>query len=136
MLMIDILKKNFFIFCFFLLVAQQFNLFHDTYGIIINSYEKRLEKFYGDCNGISYGFVKKIYKDYNLIEKLKLKEKNIKVENFDDYPSIYGYFYNPKYIDSEKYLILLNLEKKSLEKKFNNYKIILNKNNCYLIKND
>ena len=134
--MIVFLKKNFLIFCLFLLVAQQSSLFHDVYGIIKYSYEKRLEKFYGDCNGISYGFVKKIFNNYNLKKKLDLNEKNIKIKNFADYPSIYSFFYNPKFDDSEKYLIVLNLDKKDLDKKFEKYKIILKQNNCYLLKND
>ena len=106
------------------LISHQLNFFHNTYSILKTNYNIRLINFYGDCGKISYGFVKNIYDDLNLRKKLNIHSKNIKILNFGDYPSVYSYFYNPKFDESVKYVIVLNINEIDLKKqiqKFRNY---------------
>lgn len=80
----------------------------------------------GYCENQGYGFVKKIYEKYKI---------NISVFNFGDHPASGSYFYNMKYRSDENYLIFINLSPKIFFDKYkNDFKVLLNENNCFLLK--
>lgn len=94
----------------------------NIYGLLLTEYEKRQESLYGDCDKHGFGFSKKIYSKYNF-------DKNIKIVNEGDYASIGSLFYNPNKKYDLNYQIYINSKKK-----FKDYEIIENYENCYLVK--
>lgn len=113
----------------FLVIFSIFDTFTNTYILLRENYEKRMVKRAGDCNAQGYGFYKNI--------KLKFPniKSNITAINFDDFPSPEGYFFRYDYQISKNYLILINADKKIINKYLsNNFNIIHSDKNCYLLK--
>lgn len=123
------IKKKIEIFFFlilFLILSVKFNFFLNGYIILKNNIQSRLIETYGYCYPQAYGFIKYIN------EKYDLNNKNIKTSNREVLPSSEIFTYSNKKIPSS-YEILINYNKKDLEKINNKFRIIDNKQQCYLI---
>ena len=72
------------------LIFHNFSIFDNIYFILKNNYEKRNIINYGYCSKEGYGFVSEIKKKF-------LKNKNIKLNNYENYPQIDGVFFNPTF---------------------------------------
>lgn len=124
-----ITKNKFFLYLIIILsMAVNYNFFLNTYTLIKNDYSKRLISIYGICEKEGYGFAKLISDKYDL-------KYNVNIINGEPslYPSIGGLFYDKKKILSKDYIILINFKNK-VNKKFPNFKIIEQIENCYFIK--
>ena len=73
---IKIIKKNYIVFLIFLALATYLNFFTNIYSLYKRDYNERLIRTYSYCNGISYGYIKKIY------DKFLLNDKKIYIINF------------------------------------------------------
>ena len=131
---IKIIKKNYVIFLIFLVFASYSNFFTNIYSLYKRDYNERLIRAYGYCNGISYGYIKKIYDNF------LLDEKKIYIINFEIYPVSYGLFPDLKKDYDSNNLILLNYKKnneselKKLKISLTKYKLIDNDDNCFFYK--
>lgn len=131
---IKIIKKNYVIFLIFLVFASYSNFFTNIYSLYKRDYNERLIRAYGYCNGISYGYIKKIYDNF------LLDEKKIYIINFEIYPVSYGLFPNLKKDYYSYNLLLLNYKKnnepelKKLKINLTEYKLIDNDDNCFFYK--
>ena len=105
---------------FTIIVLSKFH--YNFYGLLKSSYEERLIFSYGLCNKHGYGFVQKVKNNFII-------NKNIKVINEGNYPSIGSFFYdsNKKY-DYQR-VILIN-PKKDIKKE----KILYKYKNCFFVK--
>ena len=126
-------KKIIYLFIF-LIFTTNTHFFNDLYNIFYRGYEERMIRTYGYCDGISYGFIKKIKSKF-----LKFENKVIIINNYI-FPSSLGLFPD-LLIDKEKNnIILLNfsdLNKKKLVKfniNIDDYKLIYNEDKCYFLK--
>jgi len=137
-------KKICFFSIFFLVVLflENFQIFKKTILLISRDTDRRMIDHHGHCSGESVGFVKYLYKKYEF-------EKIPKIVNFDrmvpdNYWSIFKFDIKiQNKIYNYDYIILLNYNSKSLTKidnpelgeKFDieNYKVIENLKNCYLL---
>jgi hypothetical protein len=132
--MLNILKKNINYIFLFLIFSTITHFFNDVYNIYHRTYQERLERSYGFCNGISYGYIKKIK------DKFLKNEKKIYIINLQIYPSSSGLFPDLIVDKKKNNLILLNFNylKKSelsgLGININEYKIINHEENCYYLK--
>lgn len=121
-------KKNIFYFIFIFFILFQFNFFLNFYTILKKNYSDRMQFYGGYCSNQGYGFIKKIYKEKKITD-------NIIVKNFNDRPSIEGYFYNVKNSNSKNYIILIGAQEKELKIYLDNkYYPIEQYNDCYLLK--
>ena len=121
-------KYIYFLSLFFLIIFLKF--FENTYIILKNDYDLRLTNEYGFCEKTSYGFIKHIYKKYNL-------KKNIKIINDESHPSSDSFVYKPNMPYYDEYLILLNYNENDSKIDMANFTVIEKIKNCYyLIKND
>ena len=133
--MLKIEKKKIYYFLLFIIISTNTHFFNDLYNIYIRKYEERMIRTYDYCDGISYGFIKKIKDNY-----LKV-DKKIYIINNDIFPSSLSLFpdLQSDKID-KKDLILLNfptISKETLLKfdlDLNNYDLILKEFNCYYLK--
>jgi hypothetical protein len=92
------------------------------------NYSERMNFNAGYCDNQGYGFIERMYKEKKFIE-------NILVKNFNNQPNIHGYFYNIKKKDSSKFIILIGAQSSQLYTFIkNDYRIVEQFNNCYLIK--
>ena len=104
-----------------------------SFFLISKDYKKRMSDHHGYCGNESVGFIDYLYKKYNF----KKIPKIINNEVPDEYWSLFRFdknIRNKKY--NYEYLILLNHnQEKIMSKEFNinNYKIIENNKNCYLL---
>lgn len=128
------IKKIYFFFFIFLIFTTNTHFFNDLYNIFFRNYDERMIRTYGDCGGISYGFIKKIKSNF-----LKFEKKIITINN-DIFPASLGLFPD-LIVDKEKSnLILLNfsdLNKKKLIQhgiNIDNYKLIYREDKCYFFK--
>jgi hypothetical protein len=123
------LKNNSFSFYWILIISciLFFDLPKNIFSLINFDYEKRMIKIYGYCYPQAYGFIKEIKSKYNL--------NNVETINFDDFAQSDFFLNNPKQKKNGDYRILINFDK-NLHTNFsiNNYKIILNKQKCFLVK--
>ena len=129
------LKKNLtieiFLSLFFIIYFFQLPL--NFYSISKYNYEKRLELQHGFCENEGYGYMKKVYNKFKLV--------NVKSYNFKDYPNDSSVFFYKKNIQFDKSrIIILNYDKfnkennLTLKKLFGNFKIIDNfEDKCFLI---
>jgi hypothetical protein len=121
-------KKNFFYYLLILFTLVQFNFFLNSFIVIKKNYSERMSFFAGYCDRQGYGFVETIYKEKKFLE-------NVLVNNFNNQPNIHGHFYNIKKKDSKKFIILIGAQSSQLNTFVkNDYKIIEQYNNCYLMK--
>jgi hypothetical protein len=114
---------------FIILIATFFinNAFVNSYIIIKNNYETRMLKYGGYCEPEGYGFIKFVYKKYNV-------KFNLDIKNYNDTPSLKGYFYHFDSVNNSDYLFLIGIT----ESKFNNiyknkYKIIEKSETCFFL---
>lgn len=122
---ISLQNKLFYFFIIFFTI-QINSGFTNFYIILKNHYTDRMIKNAGYCENQGYGFVKKIYEKYKI---------NVSVENLGGYPSSGSYFYNMKYKFNSDYLIFINLSPNIFFEKYQkDYKILVNENNCFLLK--
>jgi|TARA_Y100000389_G_C17250546_1_gene407864 hypothetical protein len=111
-----------------LFISVSNNYFLNSYTLIKNDYDKRMNFNYGNCEKEGYGFAKLI------LDKYEFKHNIYSINgNPSMYPSIGGLFYDINKIDSDDHLILINYQN-DLSKKFKNYFILEQVQNCYLIK--
>tara|TARA_B100001059_G_C17825897_1_gene581337 strand:+ start:1866 stop:2294 length:429 start_codon:yes stop_codon:yes gene_type:complete len=137
-------KKISFLLIFILLILFLNNLqiYKKFFVLLTKDPEKRLIDHHGYCGGESVGFIKFLYKKYNFMFIPKILNFDKMVP--DNYWSIFKF---DKDIRSNnfnyEYLILLNYNsynKKNIIKfgkkdiDLNNYKIIENNQNCFLLK--
>jgi hypothetical protein len=131
---IKIIKKNYIVFLIFLVLASYLNFFTNIYSLYKRDYNERLVRTYSYCNGISYGYIKKIY------DKFLLNDKKIYIINFEVFPESYGLFPYLKKDNNIDNLILLNYKKineselKKINVDLSKYKIIDNEEKCFFYK--
>ncbi len=112
---------------FFIFILFVFDAFTNTYIVLRENYETRLIKGSGDCDKSGYGFYKKILTKYVSIDE------NINVVNLNNHPSPLGYFFDYKKKEG-KFLILIGDNQKKFKEYFkDNYTLIYNEDNCYLL---
>ena len=128
------IKKTYFFFFIFLIFTTNTHFFNDLYNIFFRNYDERMIRTYGDCGGISYGFIKKIKSNF-----LQFEKKVITINN-GIFPASLGLFPD-LIVDKEKInLILLNfsdLNKKKLIQhgiNIDNYKLMYREDKCYFFK--
>lgn len=126
-------KKIIYLFIF-LIFTTNTHFFNDLYNIFYRGYEERMIRTYGYCDGISYGFIKKIK------SKFLQFEKKVMIINNDIFPASLGLFPD-LLVDKEKSnIILLNFtdlnKKKIIQYDINidDYKLIYNEDKCYFLK--
>ena len=104
-----------------------------SFFLISRDYKTRMINHHGYCNKESVGFIDYLYRKYDF----KKIPKIINTEVPDEYWSLFKFdknIRNQKY--DYEYLILLNYnQEKIISKEFNidNYKMIENNKNCYLL---
>jgi len=138
--------------CFFLILflsilfLENLQIYKKTFVLLSKDTDRRIVDHHGYCDGESVGFIKYLYTKYNF-------ELTPKIVNFDemvpdDYWSIFKFDKNIRNkIYNYDYVILLNYRSKKLNKidniiyseinnefDLNNYKIIENTKNCFLLK--
>ena len=134
----NLFKSNFLILILLLIFTANSNFFYNVYLISKRSYDERLFRSYGwGCGGLSYGYVKKIYKKF--LEPLN--QNKLHILNFEVHPDTHSLF--PKLeVDSKRInLVLLNFKSEDKNKiNFNldeEYTMVDKTENCYFfIKND
>ena len=126
-------KKIIYLFIF-LIFTTNTHFFNDLYNIFYRGYEERMIRTYGYCDGISYGFIKKIK------SKFLQFEKKVMIINNDIFPASLGLFPD-LLVDKEKNnIILLNftdLNKKKLiqyDINIDDYKLMYSEEKCYFLK--
>jgi hypothetical protein len=131
---IKIIKKNYIVFLIFLALASYLNFFTNMYSLYKRDYNERLIRTYSYCNGISYGYIKKIY------DKFLLNDRKIYIINFEVFPESFGLFPYLKKDNNIDNLILLNYKKinepelKKINIDLSKYKIIDNEEKCFFYK--
>ena len=61
---INFLNKNLIYLLYILILTSLTSFFINIYSISIRKYDERLIRIYGFCDGVSYGFIKKINDKY------------------------------------------------------------------------
>jgi len=126
-------KINIYLFVF-LIFTTNTHFFNDLYNLFYRHYEERMIRTYGFCNGISYGFIKKIK------DKFLLFENKVIIINNDIFPASLGLFPDLLEDKEKNNLILLNFtklnQKKLIQHSINidDYKLIYNEDKCYFLK--
>ena len=122
------IKNNFYFILILLFITVNFNSFEKIYLIHLKDYNERLLVAYGNCDKEGYGFVQKNIND-------QIINSNFYIENYEDFPSIKGFFYNFKStIDKITYVFLINHKDTIKDVYLNDYEIIKKEENCYLLK--
>jgi hypothetical protein len=131
---INFLNKNLIYLLYILILATLTSFFTNIYSISVRKYDERLIRLYGFCDGVSYGFIKKINEKY-----LKNNQK-IYIINFETFPPSYGLFPKIKIDNEMNNLVLLNYSNnkiniiKSQNVDLKNYKMIYSEDRCYFYK--
>jgi hypothetical protein len=126
-------KINIYFFVF-LIFTTNTHFFNDLYNLFYRNYEERMIRTYGYCNGVSYGFIKKIKSKF-----LQFDNKVI-IINHDIFPASLGLFPDLLMDKEKNNLILLNFtqlnQKKLIQYSINidDYKLIYNEDKCYFLK--
>jgi fibronectin type 3 domain-containing protein len=114
-----------------LIISTNTNFFNDAYNIIFRNYDERMQRTYGNCEGISYGFIKKVKENY------LGSRKNILTINNDILPTSVGLFSElSKDVDKEN-IILLNFINTNNQKlinmdiNINEYELIYQEDMCF-----
>jgi hypothetical protein len=128
-----IIKYNCHYIILFLLFASTNNFFKNFNVILVRSYDERLLRAYGYCDGASYGYIEKIKNNY-------LYDKKVYIINFDTYPSSIDLFIDLKIDINKNNVIFLNLRNvnehklKDINFNFSKYILIDREDNCYYYK--
>jgi hypothetical protein len=114
----------------FLIIISTFfinNAFVNSYIIIKNNYENRMLKYGGYCEPEGYGFIKFLYKKYNI-------QFNLDIINYNDTPPFQGYFYRFDRINNPNYLFLIGITDKDFSNIYRSkYKILEKSETCYFL---
>ena len=126
---------------FLLILIHEMKFLKNMFDVAFRPYYWRQYREYGNCDKLGFAYTKRIYN--------KDIAANIRVLNFENYPSVDSIFYNNNKAISEDYFILINFDKNNsrhlnrLENfrysidyylKIKNFQIIDNEMGCYLIK--
>jgi hypothetical protein len=123
-------KKNIVFFFLMLIFAHNYRFFFNVYDLINVNYQKRLIRFHGNCGKESFGFIDQMYKKHSIIT-------NVKITNYQDFPSSSAFFFRLENLNNDDYLIVLNknyLELKNENKFLLNWKLLDSEDNCYFFK--
>lgn len=124
----NLIKNNFYFILILIFITVNFNTLEKIYLIHQNDYNQRLLEAYGYCDKEGYGFVQNNIKD-------KIIESDFSVKNYENYPSIKGFFYNfEKSIGENKFIFLINYQQTIKDDYLKDYEILSNEGNCYLLK--
>lgn len=124
-----LIKNNllvFFILVLFISVSN--NFFLNTYTLLKNDYDKRMIFNHGNCEKEGYGFAKLILDKYEFINNIDSINGNPSI-----YPSIGGLFYDKSKMWSDDHLLLIDYQD-NIYQKFENYIVLEQVQNCYLLK--
>ena len=117
-----------------LIISTNTNFFNDIYNIYFRKYDERMLRTYGNCGGISYGFIKKVK------ENFLGSEINLSTINNFVFPTSMGLFSDLRNDKIKRNLILLNFEKPDNQKlvslgiNINEYELIYQEDNCFYLK--
>ena len=111
-----------------ILLIKTNDFFKNSYLIVNNNYDIRLQKAYDYCSNTGTGYIFKIKKKFNLTEIPKIK-------NFGISPNQYWIFQDYKKFDNQKFILLFNLDKDGNKRlNLDEYKILDNfKNDCLFL---
>jgi|TARA_B110000114_G_C14934482_1_gene333747 hypothetical protein len=119
-----------------LVISTNTNFLNDIYNIYFRNYDERMLRTYGNCGGMSYGFIKKV-KEQFLGNGKKLYSVNFY------FPTSIGLFSDLSIDENKKNIILIdtkdfdNKKLASLGININEYELIYQENKCfYFKKND
>jgi uncharacterized protein (UPF0371 family) len=84
-----------------LIFAHNYRFFFNVYDLINVNYQKRLIRFHGNCGKESFGFIDQMYKKHSIIT-------NVKITNYQDFPSSSAFFFRLENLNNDDYLIVLN----------------------------
>lgn len=127
---INFFKKNIIFFFLILIFAHNYKFFFNAYDLININYQNRLIRFHGNCGKESFGFIDRMYAKHSI-------KDNVKIVNYQDFPSSSAFFFRLGNFNNDKYLIILNKkypEFKKEDKLFLIWKLIDSEDNCYLFK--
>jgi len=128
-------KLNILILISLLILLIKINFFFNISQILTVKYDKRISNVYGFCEREGIGYVNFLKKKFKINGKIDLIN-SLKINNNN---SGNWAIYNSNYNESEKsdYLIIINHKKISNKVNLNDFKIIHNHEDCYLLlKND
>jgi hypothetical protein len=114
-----------------LLFSYSLTFFESLYSLYSRNYEERNLRIYGDCKGISYGFIKKVK------EKFLNKNNEVYIINLEVHPSSYSLFPDIKVAKNKKNLIVLNFDNNKNQNltgediDLNKYNLIFSEKNCF-----
>ena len=97
-------KKTIYLIIIFLFIMHLNGSFYNLYVMLKFNITERLTKSYGNCGLASYGFINKIYKNYNINENILILNDN---PNFTFNDSIW-FKYTPNVKTNKKKIILIN----------------------------
>lgn len=121
--------KKIYIIAIFFLILSYYKTPLNTYVILKNDYNFRIEKNAGYCDNQGYGFLKFIYQKYEMIYPY-----NYKVINYNNSASANSYFHNIKKKNNSNFVILLNPSKKDIQVHFlQKPKVIEKIQNCFFL---
>jgi hypothetical protein len=119
-----------------LLIIYKTNLLRSIHDLFIISYDDRISSIYGFCDKEGIGYVNFIKKNFDIDGKIEIKN-SLKPNNSNNSGewSVYNSNFSEK-IKSD-YLIIINYEKIKKNFNLNDYKILHNFKDCFLLtKND
>ena len=131
-------KKTIYLIIIFLFIMHLNGSFYNLYVMLKFNITERLTKSYGNCGLASYGFINKIYKNYNINENILILNDN---PNFTFNDSIW-FKYTP---NVKKKIILINnnnsidfIDKDRVnltfkKKQYGIYRILKNESNCFYL---
>ena len=128
-------KINILLIISLLILLIKSNFFYNISEILNVKYDQRISNVYGFCEREGIGYVNFLKKKFNINEKIDLINSLERNNNNSGNWAIY----NSNFNESEKsdYLIIINHKKISNKVNLNNFKIIHNHEDCYLLlKND
>ena len=121
--------KKIYILGIFFLIFSFYKTPLNTYVILKNDYNSRIEKNAGYCDNQGYGFLKYIYQKYEMIYPY-----NYKVINYNNSASANSYFYDIQKKSNSNFVILLNPSKKNIQIHFlQKHKLIEKIENCFFL---
>ena len=134
-------KKTIYLIIIFLFIMHLNGSFYNLYVMLKFNITERLTKSYGNCGLASYGFINKIYKNYNINENILILNDN---PNFTFNDSIW-FKYKPNFKTNKKKIILINnnnsidfIDKDKInltfkKKQYGIYRILKNESNCFYL---
>ena len=124
---------NLFILILFILIVFKVNFLKSLHNLILSNYDNRIGKVYGFCDREGIGYVNFIKKNFEINGKIKIQNSLKQNNNNSGKWSVYNTNYLEKTVP--KYLILINHKKFKKKIDLNNYEIIHNFEDCYLLFN-